>query len=225
MALKRDLHPALLHLLLALFTIACFCVVAEQVVNRRPITTFDFHQAERFHDFTAKHQSVWDFAWFITDLGSGRPRIAVVIAVSLLLLAHGQCRLTIWFAATQWIFQEVVGWTKGLFERPRPPFFDPAQGLAGGWSFPSGHAAGAMVTYGMIANLVAWRWPDYRGRWLLIAGLGVIILVVGLSRMLLGVHYFTDIVGGYLLGLTYISLCVAGIELVRSIGRRSHVES
>lgn len=219
---QRDLHPALVHLLLALFTAGCFAVVADRVAAQQPITTFDAHQAERCYRFAQQHPAVWDAAVLLTDLGSGRPRTAVIIGVVLVLLAHGQCRLAIGFGSTQWLFKEVVGWTKGLFERPRPPFFDPA--LAGGWSFPSGHAAGAMATYGMIAYLVAWRWPEQRGRWLPVAGLSTVILFVGASRMLLGVHYFTDIVGGYLLGLAYISLCVAGIELVRSLGRPPHVQ-
>jgi undecaprenyl-diphosphatase len=219
MSQSRDVPPALLHLLLALFTLICFGAIARQVVGRWPITTFDAQQAQRFHEYAESHAEVRKTADFLTDLGSGPPRTVVVAAVSLILLAHRQWRLAVFFAATQWLVKDIVAFAKDSFERPRPSFSD-----IGGWSFPSGHAAGAMATYGMIAYLVGLRWPQFRFRWLLIAGLALIIIAVGLTRMLLGVHYFTDIIGGYLLGLAYISLCVAGIELVRSINRRAHAE-
>jgi membrane-associated phospholipid phosphatase len=213
--MRRDLHPTLLHLLLALFTLGCFGLVAEQVSVRRPVTTFDVYQAERIHQYGTTHARLRTFAAFVTDLGSGPPRIVVIAAVSVILLAHRQWRLALFFVATQWLLKEIVGYAKETFERPRPPFSE-----IGGWSFPSGHATGAMATYGMIAYLVALRWPERRFRWALIAVLAVIILSVGMSRMLLGVHYFTDVAGGYLLGLAYTSLCVAGIELARSVRSR-----
>jgi membrane-associated phospholipid phosphatase len=214
--MRYDLHPALLHLLLASFTLGCFGLVAAQVSARRPVTTFDAHQAERVHEYAVNHAQLRNFAAFVTDLGSGPPRIVVVAAVTIMLLTHRQWRLALFFAATQWLLKEIVGYAKEIFARPRPHFSE-----IGGWSFPSGHATGAMATYGMIAYLVALRWPAHRFRWPLIALLAAVVLAVGLSRMLLGVHYFTDVAGGYLLGLAYTSLCVAGIELAQSVRPRA----
>ncbi len=71
-----------------------------------------------------------------------------------------------------------------------------------------------MATYGMLAFIVA---QHARGRWVrwpVVAVLGLIILAVGLSRMLLGVHWFTDVLGGYLLALGYISFWLAVAECV-----------
>ena len=201
-----------------MFAIGCFAVVAENVSSRRPITKFDQQQAERFYEYSTTHPDVWDFAIWITDLGSGRPRTIVIVGVALFLLLEGRCRLALFWGATQYLLKEIVAVSKDMFECPRP-HFDTASYIVGGWSFPSGHSAGVMATYGMIAFLVAMRWPDRWFRWPVIAGLGSIILMVGLSRMLLGVHFFTDVVGGFLLGLGYVSLCVAGVEL----GRRVYV--
>jgi undecaprenyl-diphosphatase len=212
---KRDLHPAVVHLLFAGFSTLCFAFVAINVSGGKSLTEFDKQYAPRIYDYAVKHADAWNFAVWITDLGSGRPRIIVIIGVTLIILLQRQCRLALFFAATQWLLKEVVALTKDLFERPRPQF-EIASYVAGGWSFPSGHATGAMATYGMIAFLVAWRWPGRWYSWLAIGGLASIIIFVGLSRMLLGVHWFTDILGGYLLGLTWVSLCVAVIESQRA---------
>lgn len=81
---------------------------------------------------------------------------------------------------------------KGLFQIPRP---DLIQHLvqADGWSFPSGHAQGAMVLWGWLA----WELKDRRA-YIFAA---VIILGVGFSRVYLGVHTPVDILGGYTIGL------------------------
>ncbi|MCE9531258.1 MAG: phosphatase PAP2 family protein [Planctomycetes bacterium] len=204
--MSRQLHPALVHLLLAGFCLIGFTLVAEQVSSRGPITTFDYHQAIRFNDYVANHPVVLNAATFVTDLGAGRPRFIVICSVAILLILHRQWRLAILWGLSQWLLKEVVAITKDAFERPRP---DPA---TPGWSFPSGHATGAMVTYGMLAYLVAWKWATSWIRWPLIAVLGLIIIVVGLSRMLMGVHWFTDILGGFLLGMGYVSIWVAAVE-------------
>jgi membrane-associated phospholipid phosphatase len=217
--MNRHLHPALVHSLLALFSLGCFALVAWSVVSGQPITVFDADQAKRFYNFASSRPAVWDAARWVTDLGSGRPRIIVIAGVALILLSERRWRLTIFWAATQWLVPEIVASAKGTFERPRPQFAGSPYVLTD-WSFPSGHATGAMATYAMIAYLVAWRWADRWFLWPAVLGAGAIILLVGLSRMLLGVHYFTDILGGYFLGLGYLSLCVAAIEWGKRRGWR-----
>lgn len=214
---SKHLHPAIVHLLLAGFSFGCFAVVAENVASHKSITTFDAHQASRIYEYSSSHLGVWNIAAGITDLGAGRPRFIVICVVAIFLIAHRQCRLALFWAATQWLVKDIVGIAKDWFERPRPQF--DGNFVVGGWSFPSGHSMGAMATYCMIAFLVALRWPDKRFCWPVIGLLGLIILAVGMSRMLLGVHYFTDVLGGFLLGLAYISLCIAAIKSV-PISRR-----
>ncbi|GHE99196.1 phosphatase PAP2 family protein [Streptomyces griseoluteus] len=82
-----------------------------------------------------------------------------------------------------------------LARRPRPPYEDWAT-QASGWAFPSGHSTTAALTAGLLLVAVSLRAP--RGKavlWLLIGCWGA---AVGLSRAYLGVHWFTDVAGGWL---------------------------
>jgi undecaprenyl-diphosphatase len=83
---------------------------------------------------------------------------------------------------------------KDYFGQPRPFAVDSRIISDGEWglSFPSGHAQGAMVYYGLIAAAIARRWVT--------VGLGILIFLVGFSRSYLGVHYPHDVIAGWLIG-------------------------
>jgi undecaprenyl-diphosphatase len=84
---------------------------------------------------------------------------------------------------------------KAFFHRARPDFHRLIE--IGGYSFPSGHAMNAFTMYSVVAFLL-WRHIATRlGRTLLILLSGIMIVMIGLSRIYLGVHYPSDIIGGY----------------------------
>lgn len=89
------------------------------------------------------------------------------------------------------------GWTKGLLRQPRPYWIDPSAGLDTEVSFglPSGHAMNALSLWGYLALAVRARRP--RSAWPRLAV--VLILCISFSRIYLGVHYLTDVLGGWLL--------------------------
>src|SRR5207247_8730988 len=66
------------------------------------------------------------------------------------------------------------------------------------YSFPSGHAMAALAIYGMVAVIVARRWP--RLRWPIMMGACVMIVAIGVSRVYLGHHWATDVLAGYAAG-------------------------
>ncbi len=85
---------------------------------------------------------------------------------------------------------------KRVFERTRPEFIDSVYS-APGYSFPSGHAAFAVGFYGTLTLLLAWRLTGFR-RWSVAVAGVTLILLIGFSRLYLGVHYPTDILAGFL---------------------------
>ncbi|MGB3135171.1 MAG: phosphatase PAP2 family protein [Nodosilinea sp.] len=79
------------------------------------------------------------------------------------------------------------------------------------YSFPSGHALGSMVLYGLIAYLLANRYANLRG---LIYGVAVVLIAaIGLSRLYLGVHWPTDVLAGYSTGFLWLSVCIMLLRL------------
>jgi undecaprenyl-diphosphatase len=112
----------------------------------------------------------------------------------------------LWVALAVVLIGPLTSGLKDAFGRLRPQF-------AGGGarysslSYPSGHSSG-ITTLVAVALILAWPLlgPVARRWWLLVGG--VLVIVVGLSRMWLGVHYLTDVVGGWALGIAW-SLGVA----------------
>jgi len=102
-------------------------------------------------------------------------------------------------AAAQAVRYAVMSWVA----RPRPATADWAT-HASGWSFPSGHTTTSAVTGGLLILAVLARAP--RGRKSLVLVIGSWSVLVGLSRVYLGVHWFSDVLGGWLFSLCWLSL-------------------
>lgn len=80
---------------------------------------------------------------------------------------------------------------------------------SGSWSFPSGHAMNALVGYTMLAYLLCRHVPSTRTRVYLSLGTAILIAAIGFSRLYLGVHYFSDVIAGYLAGGAWVMACIA----------------
>jgi membrane-associated phospholipid phosphatase len=96
---------------------------------------------------------------------------------------------------------------KNFFMRTRPDFLGTA-GQISGYSFPSNHSMTSVIFYGMIAYLLTQIITNRNARILIWAVTGGLILAIGLSRMILGVHYMTDVLGGWLAGGTWLLVCI-----------------
>jgi undecaprenyl-diphosphatase len=100
---------------------------------------------------------------------------------------------------------------KAVFGRVRPEVFDSGY-TATFYSFPSGHAAVAVGFYGALTLILAYR---LRGpaRWAVVAGGVLLVLLIGFSRLYLGVHYPTDVLAGFLAAPLWV-ICVGVVYVV-----------
>jgi undecaprenyl-diphosphatase len=103
---------------------------------------------------------------------------------------------------------------KALFARQRPLFPDPLVTLTS-YSFPSGHAMAAMIFYGLLVYFIIRRVVSWRWRVLAVITGAVLILLIGFSRIYLGVHYLSDVLGGYAAGLVWLAFTITGVETRR----------
>ena len=93
---------------------------------------------------------------------------------------------------------------KQLVQRPRPDGFRLIAET--GYSFPSGHSMVAMAFYGLLAWMV-WHYErDRFVRWLGVIGFGLVIALIGISRIYLGVHYASDVIAGFCVSLIWLAL-------------------
>ena len=106
------------------------------------------------------------------------------------------------------------------FNRPRPNVFPWRTEHVGLASFPSGHAMTSIVVYGTLAFLIARLTPRAWMRRMVWGLAAVVIVLVGLSRLYLGVHYPSDVIAGFIIGGAWAVVCALGMEAVRSFRTR-----
>ena len=85
----------------------------------------------------------------------------------------------------------------------------------GGYSFPSGHTMAATLLYGLLAVFAILFWKGWHWRMLAILGALLAIALVGFSRIALGAHYLTDVLGAIVGGTTWLILCLLVVERTR----------
>jgi undecaprenyl-diphosphatase len=198
------------------FTIAALCygllaLLTVLVVAGRPVAGLDTLAADLATGLRGEDQSPW---LLVTALGGGAAIGAVMVAVSLMLLRAGEARVL----AAQWggfLLARVV--TEGLklaLSRARPEMTDLERLLAGAtnYAFPSGHATSAAFVYGFMALLMLRSHLPAPGKWPILVLAVVVIAAVSLSRIVLGVHFASDVAGGLLSGLAALAIASCGVR-------------
>jgi len=202
-----------LGLVISLAGLWVFAGVTEDVIHHDPLTQFDVALLDWLHArATATGYAVFNA---ISLLGSPVMLTILALAVALLLAARRE-----WIVLAGWLAAFAGGGLldvvlKLVIRRPRPP------GAAAflqhfSWSFPSGHAMASLIGYGMLAYVLTLLWIHRRSAQIaVVLGAALLIIAIGFSRLYLGVHYFSDVVGGYAAGVLWLSACISGLEVAR----------
>jgi undecaprenyl-diphosphatase len=152
---------------------------------------------------------------FISLLGSPAA-MAVLFAAAILYLWRAKQRTLMVAWALSYIGGTVLdGVMKEVIRRPRPEFA--ARFLHfNSWSFPSGHSMGSLIGFAMLAyTIIQVRQVKSIGAQIGIwAAAVVMIALVGYSRIYLAVHYLSDVVAGYTLGVLWLAVCFTGLQMV-----------
>ena len=152
---------------------------------------------------------VTPIAKFITNFG-GAIFLSIATIALLLLIKNKKIGLS--------IFSNIVIITilnqllKRILRRPRPTEFRIVEET--GYSFPSGHSMVSMAFYGYLIYLIYRYINNKYIKWSLIVLLSILICLIGISRIYLGVHYTSDVLGGFLLSISYL---VVYISLIKNL--------
>ena len=202
--------------IIAIAATVAFASLAEHVLAGGT-QAFDVAILEWLHG----HQSKTLTAVMVemTYLGTGTV-VIVVVGVAALFLWHTEHKHSARLLLAATIGNILLnGALKLVYHRPRPSVFA-WQTTAVSSSFPSGHAMSATVVYGTVAYLLMRLQKHQWAKMLTLAGAILLILLICLTRLYLGVHYPSDVLGGIIVGLAWASFCMATLEASLVLARR-----
>ncbi|HVE93437.1 MAG TPA: phosphatase PAP2 family protein [Acidimicrobiales bacterium] len=197
-----------------------FGLLLHQVTRDGPLTSLDESAAEWLHVRVVDNEAVEAFMHAVSY--TGKP-IFLTFAVglpALWLLRRGAKKLFLFLVVVSLGGGAIDTVVKVAVGRPRPKFDEPIA-TAFGNSFPSGHSMSSLVCYGALLLVFLPLIPPAR-RWLAVAATALLVFAIGFSRLALGVHFVSDVLGGYVLGAAWLLGSVAAFEIWREErGRRT----
>lgn len=220
LARRGDIPPSHVPLLglgflIALAMLVVFGSLAEDVYTRETIA-LDTQAGSFVHQFASPPLDM--LMRSLSFIGSW-PVLAALLLIAILCLLRAHRRREAVFLVLALGGGTLLSFTlKLVFRRPRPtlPWSVPERE----YGFPSGHATNALILYLGLALVI---WVVLGRRWGIAATLaaGALILAIGISRLYLGVHYLSDVVGGYSVGLFWLVSVAFAVEGGRRIVSRN----
>lgn len=191
----------------------CFACIAF-LMNADYTSQFD----DTIRYWVYGHRTPFLSAVMIPITYAGNWQSVVAIGLCLLLVPKTRKHIGVPFAVISLSSTVIYKAVKSLFERPRPEL---AVRLIeqGGFSFPSGHSMNCIVCYGLLIYLVRRYCPNRKAANALTVFFGALILLIGISRVYVGVHFPTDVLGGWSLGLAFL---LTAITILEKMGGREH---
>ena len=178
-----------------------FLALAEDVFNKEimkgDIIGYNLVSTFLISDFATP------IAKFITNFG-GAIFLIVLTVTLVILIKNKKIGLSIFTnLAVVTILNQIL---KRILQRPRPTEYRIVEET--GYSFPSGHSMVSMAFYGYLIYLIYKHVKNKYLKWTLITLLSLLIVSIGTSRIYLGVHYTSDVIGGFLISISYLVIYI-----------------
>jgi undecaprenyl-diphosphatase len=186
----------------ALFALVASITVAVTEFGR--VDRLDAHASAQAQQHMTAERTGW--AEHLANLASTKTALIVTIVGALVLLFTRHWRGAIALGLAYPVTQGAVHLVKVIVERPRPEA-NPGVAEAHGFSFPSAHSATSVAVYATIAFILIRASRHGHSRVAVASLAAALVLGVGLSRVLLGAHYPTDVLAGWTFGALVASLC------------------
>ena len=182
-----------------------FLSLAEDVFNKEIMTGdiigYKMVSAFLISDFATP------IAKFITNLG-GAIFLIGLTALLIILIKNKKIGLSIFTNLV--IVTGLNQLLKRILQRPRPTEFRIVEET--GYSFPSGHSMVSMAFYGYLIYLIYKYVKNKFVKWSSIVLLSILICYIGISRIYLGVHYTSDVLGGFLISISYLIIYISVVN-------------
>ncbi|OGU71635.1 MAG: hypothetical protein A2V93_06405 [Ignavibacteria bacterium RBG_16_34_14] len=216
-SLKDFLHElitkeikVLLVILVLLICVLTFLEIGDAIsageTRQFDLSIIEFFRAE--DDFNKPMEPTWvtEFMTDITSLGGGYILAIITIFVSIFLILQKRYD-AFWLLLAATIGGTLISfWLKDIYDRERPDLIYRLVTVTS-FSFPSGHSMMSAVLYLTQAAIVARFQRTWKIRIYILSIALLLTLIIGFSRVYLGVHYPTDVIGGWTIGLAWASLC------------------
>ena len=216
---RTELVAAVVHwtflvaVALALLLVGAFVELSEALVEARsaPPEGFDIQILRAMAEL--RRPSLNALAVELTALGSPLLVAIFTVVAAGLLHAFRDRRGAIVLIASSLAAALLTSTLKGLLERPRPDVVSKLVHVAS-LSYPSGHSLTSAAVYLTAALVVARHLSSFAQRVVAIALTAIVVLLIGASRVYLGVHYPSDVIAGILVGTAWASLMAATLRIL-----------
>ena len=184
-----------------------FLAIAEDVFNKE-IMSGDIIGYKLVSTFLISNFAT-PIAKFITNFGGAIFLITLTI-VLLVLIKNKKIGISIFSnLVIVTILNQLL---KAILQRPRPTEYRIVEET--GYSFPSGHSMVSMAFYGYLIYLIYKYVKNKYIKWISIVLLSILVCSIGISRIYLGVHYTSDVLGGFLISMSYLVIYISAVNKI-----------
>lgn len=192
----KKYYKAIIVFICLLITVETIYSLFAKEVMKRDIVGYKLISKYLISDVTLP------IAKFITNFGGVIGLIVIAIIISTILIIKKQKLMGFLVLLNLPLSGALNQILKRIVQRPRPTEYRLIE--ESGYSFPSGHSMVSAAFYGFLIYLIFKNVKDKKIKWLSIISLSVLIILIGVSRIYLGVHYTSDVLAGFVISISYL---------------------